>query len=272
MQSLFYTDDGPRDAPVVLLVHGITSSHKAWAGVARNLPHHRVIAVDLRGRGASQLGAPYGLEQHATDLIAVLDELDIDRATVAGHSMGAFVAVVLAHLHPKRVTNLLLVDGGIPLELPDGVGLEQALGPTADRLTMEFATREAYREFWARHPSLVDDWGPDVAAFADYDLVERDGVLRSRTSADAMRTDAAELYDSELVVAALDRLRPTTLLTAPRGLLDDAALYAPATLAKWADRVPMLEVMEVPDVNHYTIIMGARGAATVAAAIRAAGR
>lgn len=272
MDSLFYTDDGPRDAPVVLLLHGITSSHKAWAGVVRNLPGHRVIAVDLRGRGASQLGAPYGLEQHATDLVALLDGLGIARATVAGHSMGAFVAVVLAHLHPTRVGNLLLVDGGLPLELPDGVSIEQALGVTAERLTMSFESPEAYRDFWARHPSLVDDWSPDVAAFADYDLVERDGVLRSRTSVEAMRTDAVELYGTDLLAAALDRLRPTTLLTAPRGLLNDAPLYPASTLATWAGRIPLLEVMEVPDVNHFTIIMGSRGAATVAAAIRAAGR
>src|SRR5205823_2000260 len=97
---------GPRDERVapVLAVHGITSNSRAWVAVARRLEADRhaavdaaargvaLLAVDLRGRGASnQLPAPYGLAAYARDLLAVLDHCEIERAVVAGHSLGAYI-------------------------------------------------------------------------------------------------------------------------------------------------------------------------------------
>ena len=54
----------------------------------------------------------------------MLDHLQVDQAVVVGHSMGGFVAVVLAHHHPERVRRLVLIDGGLPLV--DGGAVELA--------------------------------------------------------------------------------------------------------------------------------------------------
>ena len=122
-----------------LLIHGVTSSHLAWPFVVGQLPGVRLIAPDLRGRGASStLTGPPGMAAHADDLAAVLDAFELSATTVVGHSMGAFVAVVLAHRHPDRVTDLVLVDGGLPLDVPAGIEPAQLaqfiLGPVAERL------------------------------------------------------------------------------------------------------------------------------------------
>ena len=84
--------------PPVLAVHGITGSHAAWPWVADRLAGAvNLIAPDLRGRGASNaLADPFGMAAHATDLVAVLDHLEVTRAVVVGHSMGAWVGATLA--------------------------------------------------------------------------------------------------------------------------------------------------------------------------------
>lgn len=265
---------GASDAPPVVAIHGITASHLAWAPLAAAVPELRLIAPDLRGRGASSLlGGPYGMAQHADDIARMLDALALDRIPLVGHSMGAFVALVTAHRHPDRVSSLLLVDGGLTLEPPAGhtiATVSQLLGPAAARLEMEFADREAYRDFWRGHPAFADEWSRELEAYVDYDLVGTEPHLRSRTSAEAMRTDQVELYGADSVVASLDELaHPATLLTAPRGLQNETpGLYSPEAIERWREALPSLVIEEVADTNHYTILMSARGASAVAEKVR----
>ena len=72
--------------------------------------------------------------------------------------MGAFVAVLLAARAPDRVSDLILIDGGVPLRLPANVTREaislDVLGPAAARLSMTFADHGAYRDFWRAHPDI----------------------------------------------------------------------------------------------------------------------
>lgn len=271
--SLRVGEWGPDGAPAVVAIHGITASHLAWAVVAAALPELHLIAPDLRGRGASsELPGPFGMTQHAEDVAAVIDALDAPDPLIVGHSMGAFVALVAAHrIAATRAP--LLVDGGLPLELPPGYGPEDAerlLGPAAARLAMTFESPQAYREFWKLHPALAADWSAALDDYVDYDLVGTAPLLHSRTSAAAMIADSVQLYGDEAVAAAVDALADrSTLLTAPRGLQDETpGLYPPAAIATWHDRFPGLVIEQVPDTNHYTIVMAPRGARVVADRIR----
>lgn len=267
---------GEPDAPAVLAVHGVTSSHLAFQALARALPDVRVVAPDLRGRGGSaSLPGPFGMRRHAADVGAVLDALGLGPLPVVGHSMGAFVAVALADARPTAVTSLVLIDGGFPLALPDGVEptpevIEALLGPAGDRLRMTFPDRDAYREFWRAHPAFVDNWSDDVERYVDYDLVGEPGALHPATPFAAMVGDQPDLYGPPWYLDALRRLRmPVTVFRAPRGLVDDeGGLYAPGRIDGFAELVPQLRVVEVPDVNHYTVAMAQPGADRVAAAVR----
>jgi pimeloyl-ACP methyl ester carboxylesterase len=267
---------GPEDAAPVVAIHGVTSSQLAWQWLARELSDAQVIAPDLRGRGRSrELPGPYGLRRHAADLVRVIDTLNIDRLPVVGHSMGAFVAVLLAAARPETVSSLVLVDGGFPLHRPTGVSdadLPSAvLGPAAERLGMTFPDREAYRDFWRAHPAFAGNWSPALQAYADYDLVD-DGMLRPASRLEAVSIDALELYGPDWYLDALRALHmPVTVFRAPRGLQNEpGGLYPPGELESAASLVPHLRVVEVDDVNHYTVVMGEHGARIVAGAVRAA--
>ena len=278
--SLRVGEWGPDDpvAPTVVAVHGITASHLAWAAVAEAMPELRLVAPDLRGRGRSSgLPGPCGMARHAADLETVTKALELPRAVLVGHSMGAFVAVFTAQLCPDRFSRVVLVDGGLPLTIPAGISkddlLAATLGPAAARLSMTFPDRASYLEFWKRHPAFASGWSQAMVDYAEYDLIGTEPQLRSSCSFEAVRQDSMELFDGAPVLAALADLRnlglPVTLMAAPRGLLNQTpGLYSPSEVERWRAELPDVTIREVPDVNHYTIVMGSAGASAIARELR----
>jgi lipase len=259
---------------VAVAVHGITGSGMSWQAVARQMPPGWTLAApDLRGRGRScDLPGPYGLEQHAADVAAVLRHFG-GRPVLAGHSMGAYVALLARDAHPRLVRRLVLIDGGLPLPVPEGVDLDAVLdatlGPAIARLRQTFPDTEAYLDFWRQHPALFDNWTPDVEAYCRYDLSGEPGSLRPRAAEDAVRTDGREVLAEKVFVDALSRLtEPTPLLYARAGMFGEPpGLLSPEVIAAWQERVPQLRPQEVPDVNHYTIVFDKQAAAAVTRAI-----
>lgn len=270
--ATFRMGRAPHDEPLVLAIHGITSSSHAWLAVTRALGGAAtLIAPDLRGRGASnELAGPYGIAAHARDMVAVLDHLGLDSAVVVGHSLGAYIAARLAADHPARVRAVVLVDGGLTIPGSEGVDpqafLDAFLGPAVTRLKMSFPARDAYREWWRGHPAIAggDVQDDDLAAYADHDLVGEEPHLHSAVTEQAVRADAADLFQ---VAESAQRLTvPATLMCAPRGLQDDPYPMQPLPLVRaWADGDPGLRhAVQVPGVNHYTIVLGRLGAGAVA--------
>jgi pimeloyl-ACP methyl ester carboxylesterase len=257
------------DAPVVLATHGITANGLSWGPVADQLDGRvRLIAPDLAGRaGSRNEPGPYGLGRHADDLIALLDDRGIDRAVLAGHSMGAYVTALAAVRHPDRVSAVVLVDGGLSKPLPEGtdVGalLTKLLGPAIARLDRTFASPEEYREFWVEHPAFGFTWTPSLEAYLMHDLAG-DGPYRSSCVAEAIRVDGADMLAGPEATGAIHRLTvPGVLLWADRGLLDQTpGAYSSESTAG----LPVASV-RVPDTNHYSIVGGPDGAKTVTAHI-----
>jgi 3-oxoadipate enol-lactonase len=96
--------------PIVLL-HGYCGSRHYWDEVIPQLSEFgRVIALDLRGHGASSTTAGvYSMEQLAEDVLAVLDELKLPQVNLFGHSLGGYVALAFAERYPERLLTLGLV-------------------------------------------------------------------------------------------------------------------------------------------------------------------
>ncbi|GLW71753.1 hypothetical protein Kpho02_40520 [Kitasatospora phosalacinea] len=261
---LHWPATGP-DAPVLVAVHGITANALAWAGLARLLDGRAALyAPDLRGRAASRdLPGPWGLARHAEDVAALVTALDAGPVRLVGHSMGAWVGALTATRHPDLVADLTLVDGAVTFPLPPGVeeqdALAAVLGPALARLSMTFASREAYREFWRAHPAF-DPWTAELDAYTQRDLVGEAPELVSSCVHEAITTDGTQVLLDPEAAGAVHRLTvPARLLYAQRGLLDEPrALYDPERLAAAGVTVP---AELVPDTNHYSIIWSERLAA-----------
>jgi pimeloyl-ACP methyl ester carboxylesterase len=261
-------------APPVIAIHGITSTSRTWLAIARALEDRAsLIALDLRGRGRSNaLPPPFGIDAHVRDVIAVLDHFGLDRAVIAGHSLGAYIAARLATLHPDRVENLVLVDGGLTIPESSDVDpeefMEAFLGPTLARLRMTFADLDAYYAWWAEHPAVAhaDIVAADLREYAAHDLVGDEPEMRSSVNPEVVRDDGVDLF---AVTDAVALSVPAVLLCAPRGMVDDPNPVQPLSIVQaWAAQDPQRrQAIEVPDVNHYTIAWGSHGAAIVADAI-----
>lgn len=268
--------EGP--VPTVLAIHGVTSSHLAWPFLVEQLPGVRVIAPDLRGRGGSNaLEGSAGMTAHATDMIAVLDGFELEAVPVIGHSMGGFVAVVLAHLHPQRVRQLVLIDGGLPLDVPDGVEPEQLvsiiLGPTAERLSKRWTDVPEYVEgFWRNHPAFRDEWSEVLERYIAYDLVPDGELLRPATSYQTTVEDTIDLnLGTALSEAVAAIAHPTLFVTVPRGLQnEEPGLYPPAHRERLLADHPEVAHRHLDGLNHYTVVMSERGARQLAPLVQSA--
>jgi pimeloyl-ACP methyl ester carboxylesterase len=110
--KIHYVDSHPEGAklPTVILLHGITNQWFTWASVMNGLrAHHRVIAWDMRGFGASKAGTRgVDLGGAADDLRVLISELDLQRVVIAGHSMGGMVLGRFAADHPELLRERVL--------------------------------------------------------------------------------------------------------------------------------------------------------------------
>jgi 3-oxoadipate enol-lactonase len=109
-----------RGTPLVL-VHGFPLDHHLWDEVVPLLEDtFDVILPDLRGFGESTtIDSPYGMDELASDIAGLLDQLGIQKAAIAGHSMGGYVALAFARLYPNRVSGLGLVSSQVLADPPE---------------------------------------------------------------------------------------------------------------------------------------------------------
>ena len=257
---------GPPPAPgrtVVLCLHGMTSSHMAYRTVARQLcsdgGNFCLLAPDLRGRGRSaHLPEPYGIAVHVADMIAVLDHVGADRAIVVGHSMGCNIGARFAADHPERTSALVLLDGGLPLLSDAAVAAEEDQPHGLfDRFNSTFASAEEYLAFWRGHPALVGAWDEDIDAFVRSDFVADENGVRCVVQQKAALSDVQDVMLDRLTWSSVTRvLAPVRLMRAERGLFDDDPVIPLPELHEFLLEHPHISVDMVPDVNHFTLLMG----------------
>lgn len=134
--------------PALVLLHGLAGASTQWRHQLAALGGHlRVFAPDLRGHGRSDPPADgaYAIAAHAADVVALVDELGLDRFALAGHSFGAWVALEVAATHPGRVFALALVDPGGDTSGEQNAAIETALAAVVADPRGQFDLH--YREF-----------------------------------------------------------------------------------------------------------------------------
>jgi pimeloyl-ACP methyl ester carboxylesterase len=164
--ALSGAEDG-EGVPVVLL-HGLTATRRYVVMGSRALERsgHRVIAYDARAHGRSEPGDEYGYDRLAADLLAVLDDRGIERAVLAGASMGAHTLSAFALAHPDRVAGLVIMTPAFSPERDPGLERWDRLADGLRRGGVEGFV-EAYGT-----PKVPEKW---------HDTIYR--VLRQRLSA-----------------------------------------------------------------------------------------
>jgi pimeloyl-ACP methyl ester carboxylesterase len=243
---------GPADGHLVLCLPGLTANLRGFDLIGRRLAAagFRVAALDLRGRGRSDVSPPgsYGWPAHARDVLDVATALGRERFSVVGWSMGAFVAMQLAALAPGRLDRLVLVDACGPAS-PEVLALIRL---AVERLG---ATCPSADEYMARMRALatIEHWGDFWERYFQYELVPADAGVVARTSREAVLEDLAygDAHDPRDLWSALTM--PVLLLRAARPLVPGGPwLVTGEDVREFARRVPGALVIEI-DANHYGI-------------------
>lgn len=236
----------------VVCVPGLTRNSRDFARVGEELARDRqVVAVDLRGRGKSgydESGESYWVDVYASDVLAVLDDLGIEKACFFGESLGGIVSMRIAALAPARVAGLVMSDIGPDLDpagvarifsyagkLPpvtnwdDAVAQSKLVGEMAapdltDDAWLEIA-RQRYRE--EADGSVVIDYDPKIAGGASVPL----------QTADDRWDDFDALRDIRVLVI--------------RGETSD--VLARDTVEQMRARKPDLQSAEIPGRGHCPI-------------------
>lgn len=179
------------DLPALVLIHGAGGSHASWPYQIRRIPGWRVFAPDLPGHGSSRGELLPDIAGYASSLWSWLDSLRIGTAVLCGHSMGAAIALHMAHTEPQRVRGLVLLGAAArfqvnpllleklhtPGRLADGV--RNIVQWSFGRATL-LSLRAAYTRQLLRNPQGL--LHADLKVCADFDLT----ALASRIATPAV--------------------------------------------------------------------------------------
>jgi pimeloyl-ACP methyl ester carboxylesterase len=192
--------------PPLLLIHGIGDSSETWLKVIPELARrYTVIAPDLLGHGESaKPRADYAIAAYACGMRDLLGVLDVDRVTVAGHSLGGGIAMQFAYQFPDRCERLVLVgSGGIGPEVHPLLRIAAAPGAELGLSVAASAPVRAAMRFAA--PILRSTGGMRLGPDFGY-VLDRYRALRPRTARQAfLRTLRAGVDVRGQVITMLDR-------------------------------------------------------------------
>src|SRR4051812_26656728 len=141
------------EGPTLLLLHGLGCDHTTWLPVMHDLArHYTVIAPDLLGHGASaKPRADYSVGGYANGMRDLLSVLEIESATVIGHSLGGGVAMQFAYQYPERCERLVLIStGGVGREVHPALRLMSLTRTDAALRLLRLPGSRLLGETWAR--------------------------------------------------------------------------------------------------------------------------
>jgi pimeloyl-ACP methyl ester carboxylesterase len=240
----------------VLCIHGLTANSRFWDCLASALsPRHKIIAMDLRGRGLSDKPpAGYSIDHHCKDVLALMDDLGLKRPVLMGHSLGAFISLVFAAQHPERVDRLILVDGGGKLTEKQMTKVFAGIKPSLDRLGQVFPTFEDYVSQMKQAPFL-QPWNSFMETYFRYEVEKVKGGLRSRVHPKHIEEEALNLGKVDSTQFYTRVTSPTLILRATKGLLTQDDLVLPKDVAeRMALEMPKAECLDLEGTNHYSIL------------------
>lgn len=250
--------------PVVMLLHGLTANARAFEGIlAAGLRRQaRVVTVDLRGRGLSSMPAfGYTMQDHAADIIGLLNALGIAKIILGGHSFGGLLSCYIAALYPERVEKVIVLDAAARLH-PRAADM---LGPAIGRLDKRFERFDVYLEKIKSAPYL-DFWDDEMQSYyeADVRTLEDGSVIP--------RPVLSHIYEASLGVAnvawnaLMRRIKAPVLLLYASSDYNLGERIVPESYALETIEMIPGATGEPVSGNHQTMLYG-RGAQEISDAI-----
>jgi pimeloyl-ACP methyl ester carboxylesterase len=253
---------GKESGQAVIGIPGLSANLRSFDVIFSALDdsRHRKVAFDPRGRGRSEKtsAGTYGWPAHARDVIEIADTLGAESFDVIGWSMGAWIAMVVAQMAPKRVRRVVLIDAA-------GAVDETAKAPVyagLDRLSAVFPSRAAFMSIVRTMPHY-QPFEPWERLF-DYELMDVDGGVGFRTQKAAPWEDEQyrQTQDPYQLWKALTM--PVLLVRATQEIPPNFGFILPkADYERFLREVRTGEGVEI-DANHYTVGMDPAAAKEIA--------
>ncbi len=240
----------------VLCVHGLSANCRSFDSIAGALsPKFRVIAFDLRGRGLSDKpDTGYSMENHVLDIKALMDDLNLDRVVLMGHSLGASVVASFAAKYPKRVDKAVLIDGAGKLNKMQIASIFKGIKPSLDRLDRVFASYETYVLQMKRAP-YFKPWTALIDTYFKYEIENVEGGVRSVTKLRHIVEEIESLMKVDIASTYKQIRCPILILRAPLGMLSNDDILLPKNaLKRMVGDIPNVWVVDLADTNHYSIV------------------
>lgn len=264
--NLHYIEYPAAGKPTLVMLHGLTANAHAFDGlIAKGLnEHYHIVAPDLRGRGLSDKPAfCYTLEDHAKDILGMLDLLGIEKAWLAGHSYGALLSIYLASHYPGRVEKIVILDAAAEMNS----NAAAMLIPSLSRLDINFPSYEAYIAEMKAAPQNTF-WDESMESYYAADgRIREDGTVNPypnytniievsmAVGSEPWKEDFALVKQPAVLINALDEY------TLGEPLLPD--FKAKETVALMQDCYYV-----AVDGNHHTMLYGANAVQVVKAMVQ----
>ncbi len=236
--GLYYEVHGPEGAPVVLLSSGLGGSASYWApNLAALAERYRVVVYDHRGTGRSarEVAGDLTLEAVGGDMIALMDGLDIVRATVIGHAIGGMAGLAVALSQPERIKRLVVINGWAKLDPHSARCFDTRLALLRDsgpRAYLHAQPLFLYPAQWIsdHHAALQAEEEVMLAHFPGAEMIQR-------------RIAAARRFD---VAERLGDIRVPTLIV----VSEDDMLVPPAQSERLAAGIPEAQLARMATGGH----------------------
>jgi pimeloyl-ACP methyl ester carboxylesterase len=223
-------NEGYKELPPVILIHGAGSSHLVWPAALRRLAGQRVLAVDLPGHGRSSGLAHQSIKAYSNQMLEFLATLGLYQAVFVGHSMGGAISLEMAITHPGHVAGLGLIASGAYLGV-DPLFIES--------LSNAVTAHSAYAAFIGRA------FGPAASP----GLVDLCMQAQNNTRASVLYGDwrACAEFDARETAGHIEA--PTWLIT---GSEDRVTPVAYANFL--AERLPAARLQVIPGAGHMVFL------------------
>ncbi|KAK3589138.1 hypothetical protein CHS0354_017105 [Potamilus streckersoni] len=184
--------------PPIIISHGLLGSKSNWHSISKVLSKtgRQVIAADARNHGESRHVVETSYFRMSDDIIHLMDELEISKATLMGHSMGGKTSMLTAMLKPERVAGLIVVDvsprqspvaGSFPAYLEQMLKIGLQIYDKDKNVSLSTARREAMEKLKEVEENVT------IREFLATNLIERNNKIQWRVNLDSLITFYSDL-------------------------------------------------------------------------------